>query len=140
MANVETEKDIIGRRDQLEDDAFDMSLLSKAREGGSGQLLGMTNTRGGRGGIELGSSAVWRPKKRAWVMTSSLRMLPSLWRRAAPAALLGTEEEECIMGECSSFYNSNYTLICNVKLVFHLQINVYKFIYTNSYIQNCIKK
>jgi hypothetical protein len=40
-------------------------------------------------------------------MTSSLRMSPLSWRRVALAALLGTEEEECIMGEYSSFYYSN---------------------------------
>ena len=91
---METEKDIIGRRDQLEDDAFDMSLLSKAGGGGQWTAAWDEEHPGGRGGIELGSGAVWRPKKRAWVMTSSLRMLPSSWRRAAPAALLGMEEEE----------------------------------------------
>ncbi len=34
MANMEMEKDVIGRRDQLEDNAFDISLLSKAEGGG----------------------------------------------------------------------------------------------------------
>ncbi len=37
------------------------------------------------------------------------------------------------------FMNSD-TLILYVKFVFHIQINVYKFKCTNSYIQNCIKK
>ncbi len=62
--------------------------------------------QGGRG-IESGGGAMWRPKKRAWGMTSTSRMSPSSRGRAAPPAFSGTEEEERNMGECSFFYYSN---------------------------------
>ena len=119
-ANSEWKEDVDGRKkDPLDDDSFDVSLL---KVGGRGRRTASRDGdhhdddddgRGG-GGVEWGGGVTRRPKKRSWsssttttTTSSSGRSSSSSRRGAMPAIPLGAEEEERIMGECSFFYYRN---------------------------------